>query len=214
MATHDPDAEPATASAARTSWSLLQRARGGEPDAWTRLCELYRPLVIHWCRRWDVRSTDFDDVVQEVFQAAATGLATFRRERSGDTFRGWLCGITRHKIWAYRERQGRQPVAVGGSTMLRQLHEAPCPDNLSPPSARGDDPADADAVAALFRRAVALVQNEFEQSTWSAFWRTTVDAVPTRDVAEELGLSPAAVRMAKSRVLRRLRQEVGDLFED
>jgi len=46
-----------------------------------------------------------------------------------------------------------------------------------------------------------------------AFRRFGVDGVPAGRVAEELGLSENAVFLAKSRVLKRLREEAGDLLE-
>jgi RNA polymerase sigma-70 factor (ECF subfamily) len=55
------------------------------------------------------------------------------------------------------------------------------------------------------------VRGEFEPRTWQAFWKTAVDGRPVKDVADELGMSPGAVRVAKSRVLHRLRDELGDL---
>jgi RNA polymerase sigma-70 factor (ECF subfamily) len=58
-----------------------------------------------------------------------------------------------------------------------------------------------------------LVRGEFENRTWEAFWRTAVEDRPARDVADELGMSVLAVYKAKSRVLRRLRQELGDLVD-
>src|SRR4051812_46589737 len=81
-----------------TSLSLLQRARARDPDAWQRLLGLYAPLVQFWCDRAGIPEADRADVVQEVFRAAGAGLGGFRRERAGDTFRGWLRGITRNQI--------------------------------------------------------------------------------------------------------------------
>jgi RNA polymerase sigma-70 factor (ECF subfamily) len=51
---------------------------------------------------------------------------------------------------------------------------------------------------------------EFEERTWQAFWRTAVDGRSAADVGAELGMTPGAVRVAKSRVLHRLREELGD----
>ena len=62
----------------------------------------------------------------------------------------------------------------------------------------------------LLRRALELIRVEFEEPTWQAFWRTTADGLSAIDVAAELGLSPGAVRQAKYRVLRRLRQELDE----
>ena len=70
---------------------------------------------------------------------------------------------------------------------------------------------DAAEVKGLYQRALDLIKGEFEERTWRAFWRVTVDDQPTDLVAAELGMAAVAVRIAKSRVLGRLREEVGDL---
>jgi RNA polymerase sigma-70 factor (ECF subfamily) len=184
----------------------LQRIRGGDTSGWRQVVDLYTPLIYHWCRRWGVEGADAEDVLQEVFQAAAQGIADFRREREGDTFRGWLRGITRHKVLAYWRGHGRHPEASGGSDAWRRLQELPEPD-------APEDAEEATQASALYHRAVGLLRGEFEQRTWQAFWRTAVDGQPATTVAGELDMSANAVRMAKSRVLRRLREELGDLVQ-
>jgi RNA polymerase sigma-70 factor (ECF subfamily) len=191
-----------------TSLSLLQRIRQGDATGWHRVVELYTPLVCHWCRRWGVDGADADDVMQEVFHAASSSIADFRREREGDTFRGWLRGITRHKVLAFWRTQERQPASPGGSSALQRLQEVPGPE-----ADASEDAADADQTSQLFHRALGMLQGEFEPRTWQAFWRTTVDAQPAPNVASELDMTANAVRMAKSRVLRRLREELGDLVQ-
>jgi RNA polymerase sigma-70 factor (ECF subfamily) len=57
-----------------------------------------------------------------------------------------------------------------------------------------------------------MVRGEFEERTWEAFRRTVLDAQPTDETAAALGVTPAAVRKARSRVLRRLRERLGDLI--
>src|SRR5438270_2675595 len=81
---------------AGTSVTLLERLRANEPDAWGVMVRLYSPLLFHWCARFGLRGADADDVAQETFREAATHLANFRRDRPGDTFRGWLRGIARN----------------------------------------------------------------------------------------------------------------------
>src|SRR5262245_30649124 len=80
-----------------TPLSLLERARAADQQAWHRLAALYQPLVLFWCRQAGCPPTESEDVAQEVFAAVATGLGSFRRDRPGDTFRGWLRGITRNQ---------------------------------------------------------------------------------------------------------------------
>src|SRR5262249_21935918 len=81
---------------APTSRSLLERIKANDDAAWDRLIRLYAPLVYRWCRRWDLPEQEIGDVLQEVFQAVATHISGFRREREGDTFRGWLRTIARN----------------------------------------------------------------------------------------------------------------------
>jgi RNA polymerase sigma-70 factor (ECF subfamily) len=186
-----------------TSVSLLERAVGRDETAWARLATLYSPLVAHWCKSGGVPPADVDDVTQEVLVAVSLGLPRFRRERDGG-FRAWVRGIARHKILD-RLRQARRGEPEGGTDAHRRVLELP--DAADGP---GDDEAGEEAW--LYRRALDLVRTEFADKTWQAFWRVAVDDRPTDAVAVELGMSAVAVRIAKSRVLARLREEVGDLI--
>jgi RNA polymerase sigma-70 factor (ECF subfamily) len=188
-----------------TSRSLLRRVQADEPAAWERLVGLYAPLVFRWAKRRGLRDPDAADVCQDVFQAVAAHIGGFRKERAGDTFRGWLCRITANKVNDHFRRLGREPVGVGGSSAQRRLAQAPEPPANVPP--------DDDGERGLFARALDAVRCEFEERTWQAFLRTAVEGKAPREVAEELGMSPGAVRVAKSRVLHRLREELGDLLE-
>jgi RNA polymerase sigma-70 factor (ECF subfamily) len=190
-----------------TSLTLLGRLRANEPDAWTRMVGLYRPLIIYWCGRGGVTGADADDLCQDVFRAAAAGLHGFRRERPDDSFRGWLRGITRYKLLDHRRAMANRPMAVGGSSVQLRLGEVP--DDWPPADDDPDDPNE--EVTALLHRALDLVKGEFEAGTWRAFLATAVDGQPAAVAAASLGLTAAAVRQAKSRVLRRIRQELGEL---
>jgi RNA polymerase sigma-70 factor (ECF subfamily) len=206
---NEHDAGPATPRPqGGTSLTLLERLRANEPDAWGTMVRLYTPLVFHWCARGGVRGADADDISQEVFRAAAAGFAAFRRERAGDTFRGWLRGITRNMLLQHFRRSGRQPAASGGTEAFVRLHEVT---DAAPGLADEDDPAP--EVEGLRRRALELVRCEFEDRTWQMFWVTVVDGRSPVDIAAELGVTPAAVRKAKSRVLHRLREQFGELIQ-
>ncbi len=52
------------------------------------------------------------------------------------------------------------------------------------------------------------IKGEFQDSTWQAFWLTAVDGLAAAEAARQVGISPGAVYVAKSRVLARLKQEV------
>jgi RNA polymerase sigma-70 factor, ECF subfamily len=191
-------------SSTRTPRSLIERARANDPAAWATLVDLYAPLVHRWCRRWDLRGPDAADVLQDVFLAVAAHLDQFRRDRSGDTFRGWLRVILKNKVTDHFRRLGREPGGEGGTEA--QLRFARVPEPLPPEDASVDD-----AEPLLLRRCCDLIRGEFHPRTWQAFWATAVEGRPAADVAAELGMSPVGVRVAKSRVLQRLREALGDL---
>jgi RNA polymerase sigma-70 factor (ECF subfamily) len=185
--------------------SLLQRVQANDAAAWERLVGLYAPLVYGWCRAWDLQDQDVADVFQEVFQAVAAHVRDFRKDTKG-TFRGWLRAITRNKVHDHFRRLGREPGGVGGTEAQQRLDQLPGP---APPEE--DSAAETDAERGLFRRALELIRGDFEERTWQAFWQTTVEGRSPKDVAADLSMTSGAVRVAKSRVLRRLRQELGDL---
>jgi RNA polymerase sigma-70 factor (ECF subfamily) len=189
-----------------TPLSLLERLRADDAAAWQRLMDLYRPLVLFWCARGGVNPADRDDVVQGVFTAAATGLGGFRRDRPGDTFRGWLRAITRNQIVLHFRRNRGQVQATGGSDAWRDLQDvAERPD--------AEDGSEETEVGQVYRRAVEQVRGEFEDRTWQAFWLVVIEGRAPAALTESLGMSPAAIRQAKSRVLRRLKAEMGELLD-
>lgn len=188
-----------------TSRSLLARARQRDDRAWEKLVELYAPLAYFWCRRSHVAEQDIPDVVQEVFRSVVVGIESFRKERPCDTFRGWLRTVTRSKLCDYFRSRGKSPGVPGGSDMQHRLAQLPAEAEDDP------DPAEESAQRDLFRRGLDTIRDQFEPRTWEAFWRVVVDEKPVADVARELDMRAGTVRVAKCRVLHRLRQELGDV---
>lgn len=188
-----------------TSTSLLRRAVLREPEAWQRMVVLYSPLVGHWCRQAGVGDQDIPDVSQEVFAAVASGLQRFQPERAGTSFRAWMRGVARNKLRDHFQHRGI--AAAGGTDLQKKLREIPAPEAEFDLSERPDD------LAGIYQRALDLVRDEFETHTWTAFWRVAIEARSPTEVAAELGMSPNAIRQAKSRVLRRLKEELAGLIE-
>jgi RNA polymerase sigma-70 factor (ECF subfamily) len=189
------------------SSTFLEQLRARRPEAWQRLVNLYGPVTYRWCRRSKLSAEDAADVVQEVLAAVMLHLPDFRRERREDSFSGWLAAITRNKVREhYRRRQGKAE-ARGGSTAQRQMAEIAQP----PEPAEESIQPDAQSDACLSRRVLETIRAEFEARTWEAFWRVSVGGQSPAHVAADLKISVAAVYMAKSRVLRRFRQVLGEL---
>lgn len=188
------------------SSSLLVRVRAREKTAWDRLVHLYTPLVFNWCRKGGLSEADALDVGQDVFTAVWCNIQTFRRERPHDSFRGWLRVITHNKIVDLRRKRGQE--AVGGSEALTLAQQVP--DTASSDADSVQDRAEASLV---YHRAVALIQKEFEPTTWLAFEAVVLNGQSTTETAKKLAVSKNVVYLAKSRVLKRLREEFDGLIE-
>jgi RNA polymerase sigma-70 factor, ECF subfamily len=189
-----------------TSLSLLDRLKVARPDAsdWNRLHEIYLPLIERWLDRVPGLGDESADVAQEVLIVVFREVPGFHRQREG-SFRAWLRQVTVNKIRNYRRKRQRRPV-VGLDPADGIL------ERLSDPN---DDLArewDRDHDKLVVGKLLAVVQPDFSPTTWAAFQRFGVNGVPAGRVAEELGLSENAVILAKSRVLKRLREEAGDLL--
>ncbi len=187
-------------TALSTSLNLIQRASRRDQSAWVQMTQLYGPLVYSWGRQHGLQQTDAADLVQDVFRCLYQSIDRFDAGRPGVSFRSWLIGIAHNRLRDFFRQRQQQLVGQGGSTANAQMQEV-C-----------DPLVDADSVSTtrgLALRALALIETEFEESTWRAFYRTAVEGISPKAVSEELGISVAAVYKAKSRVLQRLRAELG-----
>lgn len=203
MLTGPPDKPCDTAGGlpSTISTDLLRAVRRNDQEAWVRMVSVYYPMAYGWCRRAGLQPSDAADVCQEVFSGIASGIGTFRREKPADTFRGWVRRITQRRISDFRQRSLGLPLPAGvghSDDRLRDIAAGVSDSGSSQPSQ-----------PMALRDALEKARAEFEHATWQAFWRTTVDGVAGTAVADELGVSPNAVYLAKSKVLRRLREILG-----
>ena len=200
--------ESESKSSGATRASLISRARGQQSEAWQELVELYGPLIAHWCSRCRLDTHAAADCIQEVFASVAKSLDRFQPAKSNGAFRGWLWRITSNKIRDHFRRDGKQTQGAGGSTALQKLHDLPA-EFLIP----DEEPSEAVELQRLVARGLSQVRAEFEARTWRIFERSVIDQLSTDAVAVEFAVTPAAVRQIRSRVLRRLRQQLGDLVD-
>jgi RNA polymerase sigma-70 factor (ECF subfamily) len=190
-----------------TSLSLLERLTGTPTDDdWRRLLDLYQPLLRAWTARAGVPSSDTDDLIQEVLLVVFREVGGFERRGPG-AFRAWLRTILVHRMRDFFRSQKYRPTATGDSDFLRQLDELESPDSTL--SKLWDREHDEYVAASLLHR----VEGDFAPATWHAFRRHVLEGEPAPRVAAELNLSLNSVLLAKSRVLKRLRQELAGFVE-
>jgi RNA polymerase sigma-70 factor (ECF subfamily) len=190
-----------------TRQSLLLRAQAGDEGAWKDLTTLYRPLILGWLRRQGVPPSDLDDLTQEVLLAVVKSLPAFHHSGRRGAFRAWLRTIVCQRSCDYWRAFQAARRAKGGSDVLTVLHQ------LEDPASDLNRQWDREHDRYVLRCLLDLVEQEFKPTTLQAFRRLTLDEASGKVVAQELGLSPAAVYTAKFRVLQRIRQEAAELLD-
>jgi RNA polymerase sigma-70 factor (ECF subfamily) len=183
-----------------TPLSLLQRLRRPEDrQAWERFVELYTPLLFVWTRRLGVDGDAAADLVQDVLLLLWQKLPAFAYD-PGKRFRGWLWTIVLNKV---RDRQRESAGRRETDADLNGFAHA--------------DPlvawAEKEYQNHLVGQAVQIMRSEFEETTWRACWEYVAHRRPAAEVAAELGVSIDVVYQARTRVLRRLRQELDGLLD-
>lgn len=186
-----------------TSVSLLERLRQpvDADEAWNRFVQLYTPLLFHWARHLGLASADAADLVQDVFTVLIQKLPTWVYDPA-KSFRGWMRTVLINK---WRESKRRRTVEANAANLV-QASDVAEPDH----AVEFDE---ADYRRHLVGRALELMQAEFQPATWQACWQCVVQGRTAAEVAAELNITVNAVYLAKSRVLRRLHQELDGMLD-
>jgi len=191
-----------------TSLSLLDKLiRQPDSESWTRLADIYSPLLRGWLGRYGIQSSDVDDLVQEVLLTVSRELPGFEHSERRGAFRSWLRTILVHRLRNFWRARQHRPIATGDSDLMQQLDELA--DQNSTMSRVWNQQHDQHVVD----RVLELIQPKVAPKTWEAFRRRSIEGTAANVVARELGMSIDAVYAAKSRVLKMLRQEAEGLID-
>jgi RNA polymerase sigma factor (sigma-70 family) len=181
---------------------LLLRLRDArDEEAWSHFVRLYAPLVYRYARRRGLQDCDAADVAQNVLRAAMHDAGKLDGIHRRGSLRSWLFTVAHHKVYDLQKSREKQAEATGESAMLALLHEQP---------AREDRTAwEREYREQLYSWAAEQVERQSSPAAWQAFRRTAVDGQPAAVVAKDLGMTVAAVYLAKSRIMARLKEQVG-----
>jgi len=197
------------AEAPPTRPSLLIRLRDlQDRQAWAQFVELYAPLIYGYARKRGLQDADAADLTQVCLRQVAAHVGSLEYDPSRGTFRGWLFTIVRNRLHDFRNRPRQLHQGSGDSRMQQFLETQPAPQ----PDETGE--WDREYRRGLLAWAAEQVRPEVQEATWQAFWQTAVECKPGKEVASSLGLTVAAVYLAKSRVMARLRALIREVQEE
>lgn len=185
-----------------TRKSLLIRLRDpAHNEAWREFASIYEPLIYRVAMTKGLQHADAEDMTQEVFTVVGKAIGRFDPDSERGSFRGWLSKITQNIVINFLTR-GKEPRGMGDSAIQQLLQGAPCVDEETRTLFQVERQRE------IFLWAANQIRSQFERDTWQAFWRTGVEGQTIDVVAEQLGKSAGAVRIARCRVLARLKREV------
>ena len=176
-----------------------------DSQAWDRLVQVYGPMIYAWARKRGASAEDAADVMQDVFQVLTTKLSKFDKHSQSGSFRAWLYTVTRNRVVDLLRKREKRELAVGGTGAQQMLQDYP--EQLDHQS----EDSQTDLVH-LRRRALESMSIDFESKTWQAFYRTAIQGDVPADVAADLGISVWAVYKARSRILKRLKEDFHEML--
>lgn len=187
-----------------TRASLLLRLRDSQDhEAWVEFVSLYEPVAYRLLRRHGLQDADAREVMQELFMAVSRSIDRWDPAKERGSFRGWLRRVARNLVINWLKQRERRVITTGGShAMLDML-----PADSDPETAEFDQ----ELRRAHFQRAAEQVRGEVQPGTWQAFWETAVVGTTPVQAAKKLGMEVGAIRVAKCRVLARLRAAVNEM---
>jgi RNA polymerase sigma-70 factor (ECF subfamily) len=202
-----------------TRWTLVSRARGETPEARAALgdlCEAYWTPVYRFLRREGRGEDESQELTQAFFAKLLAGTGIGEADPTKGRFRSYLLGSLKHFLAnqrrdANREKRGGgavvESIDTGGSKTSPGLQVA------DPGAAAGDAWFDRHWGLAVMERGLARVRESFEESGKSQQFEVLKpwlmgdpEGRTQADAAGQLGMNPAAVKVA----VHRLRQKFGE----
>ncbi len=159
-------------------------------------------------RKHGLQDADAADLTQDVLQAVSGAIRRLDYDPRRGSFRGWLFTVVRNKLRNFLAAQKRPGRGSGDSDAQHRLNELP---------ARAEDQSvwwDEEYERRVFAWASEQVRGSFQETTWQAFWQTAVEGKTGPQAARQLGMSVAAVYLAKGRVMRRLKEVIRETLEE
>jgi RNA polymerase sigma-70 factor (ECF subfamily) len=188
-----------------TRISLLGRLRRdpANQEAWAEFVEHYGRKIYHWSLRWGLQEADAQDVTQNVLLKLAEKMRDFDYDPAR-SFRSWLKTLARYACSDFQESRARPGLGSGDSRVHRIIQSLEAREDLVKHLEEEFD-------RELLEEAMHRVRLRVAPQTWQAFVLTAVEGHSGAEAAERIPMQVAQVFVAKRRVQKMLREEIGRL---
>ena len=189
-----------------TQISLLARIHDlQDHEAWSDFVALYRPAIYRFARVRGLQEADAHDLTQSVLVAVADKIGHWDPDAERARFRTWLARVATNQAITFFRRQKPDGAQGGTSVQIRINEHEQVEDTVELRRQYQRE---------LFRVAARRVREEFEETTWQAFWMTSVQGISVAEAAASLARSEGSIYTARSRVIRRMQEVVTRLSLD
>ena len=188
-----------TGSTLLTRPSLLLRIRSNScQHSWSQFTELYCPIIYRFCRRKGLQDADAQEVMQDVLLEIFRYIKSFEYDPDRGRFRGWLCRVIHSRLVRFWKRIKNRSEQTGHSEHLDQLVD--------------QEWLDYELVRQIQTWAIQNTQQCVQPETWDAFRLTWLENLSIEETAKRLKRTRGWVYVARSRVLKRISEQLGDLI--
>jgi RNA polymerase sigma-70 factor (ECF subfamily) len=189
-----------------TRASLLYRLRDSQDhEAWEEFVEIYELAIYRHLRKCGLQDADARELLQDLLVAVSRQISKWELSKERGSFRGWLRQVARNLVINWMKNGQRRIVAFGGpesQPVFDDLVTSDCPESAE---------FDRELRRSVFQRAAEVVRQEQSTKAWQAFWDIAVIGKTPTAVSREIGMSCGAARVAKCRILARLKEVVSEL---
>jgi RNA polymerase sigma-70 factor (ECF subfamily) len=175
-------------------------------EAWEQFVLIYSPLIYRMARKRGMQDADAQDLAQNVLMRVAGAIDQWEKTDPTTRFRHWLRRVAKNAIITALTKSPKD-AAAGGTDMQQLLSEQP------ETAMAIEQELALEYLREQYHRAAAIVQTDVTAETWRAFELSVIDGKPCDEVAVLIGKSTGTVYAARSRVMRRLHDQVQRLEE-
>ncbi|MEM9942602.1 MAG: sigma-70 family RNA polymerase sigma factor [Planctomycetota bacterium] len=189
-----------------TRISLVAALQAKTPAAWSELDRLYRPLIRNWLSRYQLDSSDLEDLTQDVLSILFQEIRRFDHNGRTGAFRKWIrqttVNVTRNFLRKRREIGG------GGKEIQDMIVQ------LQDPASELSGQFEREHDQFVMRHILKMTKASFEASTFEIFRYHVLEEHSPDETAQRFQTSLANVYKIKSRVIRKMRELAADLIDE
>src|SRR5262249_5413542 len=180
---------------------LLALSDPANPQFWDAFVDCYGPKIHGWCRQRGLQEADAQDVTEEALTQLVQKLRVFAYDPDKGSFRSWLKTLTHHAWCDYLESRRRACGDSTGPETQERLETLEAREDLFKALEESFD-------FEVLEEAKARVRLRITPRDWQIFEDLALGGRSGPAVARELKISVSAALMAKSRVQKKLREEI------